>query len=74
MASKKTFAVRKLVEFVNDRLAVSRCSDAERRAMASVLERVLHDTDTYAGYSYLALPGTADYNESRRRYYLHRNL
>ena len=74
MASKKTFKVCKLVEIVNDRLATSTCGDAERRAIASVLERVLHETDTYAGYAYLDQPGTVDYNESRRRYYLHRNL
>ena len=74
MATRKTVEVRKLVECVNDRLAVSTCSDRERLAMASVLEWVLFETETYAGYSYLAQPGTADFNESRRRYFLHRNL
>lgn len=74
MASKKTLRVRDLVDLVNVRLANSTCGDAERRAMASVLESVLHDTGTYAGYCYLNQPGTPDYNESRRRYYLHRSL
>lgn len=74
MASRKTVEVRKLIENVNYRLKHSKCTDAERLAMASVLEFALHETDTYVGFRYLNEPGTADYNESRREYYLHINL
>jgi hypothetical protein len=74
MASKKTFPVKQLVEKINYSLATSTCSDSERLAMASVLETVLFDTNAYAGFSYLAPLDAPDFNESRRHYFLHRNL
>lgn len=74
MASRKTFEVRKLVENINYRLKHSKCSDAERMSMVSVLEFVLHETGNYAGYGHLSPAGTPDHNESRREYFLHRGL
>jgi hypothetical protein len=79
MANRKTFEVRKLVETVNHMLKHSTCSDAERMAMCTVLERVLFDTNNYAGFCYLDLANGGPYvsddtNESRRHYFLHPGL
>ena len=79
MANRKTFEVRKLVEEVNRRLALSTCSDAERLTLCSLLERILFDTNNYAGFGYLDLPNGGPFvpgvtNESRRHYFLRRGL
>lgn len=70
MANRKTFEVRKLIENVNYRLMHSKCSDAERLAMASVLETVLMETGNYVGFSHLIPAGMPDHNDSRRKYHL----
>jgi hypothetical protein len=70
MANRKTFSVRELVININYRLEHSTCTDAERFAMISVLENVLHETGNYAGFQYLGSPA----DPSRHKYYFHGNL
>ena len=82
---RKTYPVIDLVSHANGMLAAPSPTPEERRAVASLLERVLFDTDTYAGFAYVdAGPSgkpvpverihSGDYDETRRRYIVHRDL
>ncbi len=49
---RKTIQVEWIRTEVNNMLAISTCSPAERDAMASVLTAILHHTDNYRGFNY----------------------
>lgn len=53
--ARKTFEVSRLVEMVNGRNRQSTCSPDMREGWNSLLESVLINTDTYAGFGYLTL-------------------
>lgn len=69
MKRRKTFDVKMLVDKLNERLENSTCSPAERNAMSSVVESVLHDTGNYGGYCYPAYADGEKFDESRRYYF-----
>lgn len=70
---RRTLRVDDLRAKVNAMLATSTCSPAERGAMATVLESVLHDTGNYRGFRYLDATfrdgELISGDESRRAYY-----
>ena len=53
--SRKTIEVEFVKNRVNEMLANSTCSPKERRAMAIVLDIILHETGNYRGFRYLQL-------------------
>jgi hypothetical protein len=73
---RKTIAVEDLKEAINASLELSTCSPPERRAMASVLEQVLHRTGNYRGFRYLESAngrredGVWKCDDDSRRYYI----
>lgn len=50
---RKTLSVAAFKAEVNRRLALPKLSIEERKALASLLEHVLHDTGNYQGYNSL---------------------
>jgi len=54
MASKKTIKVQDLIDIVNRRNKHSTCSPEVRKGWNSLLEEVLHKTDNYNGFNFLA--------------------
>jgi hypothetical protein len=82
---RKTVDITTLVSHANGMLAAPSPTPEKRRAVASLLERLLFDTDTYAGFTYVdagpsgkpvsvARIKRGDYDETRRRYFVHRSL
>lgn len=51
--SRKTIKIVDLINIVNARNVNSTCGSSERRGWNSLLERILHDADVYAGFGYL---------------------
>jgi hypothetical protein len=62
---------------INGYLTLDTVSSTEKKALCFVVERVLHDTGNYKGFSYLNgekkfhyEPDAPDFDEYRRMYYL----
>ena len=77
--SRKTIRVDHVRDYINDRIALSVDDQTQaRRALALVIEDILHETGNYHGFQYLKLPahgadGTYNFDDptfdgSRRRY------
>lgn len=88
--ARKTIDVRTLIEWVNTRCATPDSTlhlgsitpeQAFRLGAASLLEQVLHATDTYAGFGYNDTEWDAEknrlrdhYDETRRHYMISRKI
>lgn len=85
--SRKTIAVADVIAYANAMLAATPDDwVGERQGIAALLDKVLHATDTYAGFNYQPsefLPADEqtldnvlkpDYDGSRRYYYTHHRL
>lgn len=51
--ARKTLEIAHMLEFVNQALATSTCSDQTRKGMIAVLETMLHKAGCYKGYRHL---------------------
>lgn len=72
MAYRKTFDVKALKEWVNERLALDNYSPQEKYGMINTLDHVLNETGNYQGFGYLDQydPDLWDMTKDvRRRYY-----
>lgn len=76
MSKRKTVSVSGLVARANRMLAVTPDDYVgERYGITAFLEAVLHDTDNYTGFGYLASERNPDgslidsYDDTRRHYY-----
>lgn len=77
---RKTIQVEQVLNFVNTQLRCDHWSADEKKGMYIVLDRILHDTDQYAGFNYLDSynPEDPDFQiggnkEVSRQYYLKTN-
>jgi hypothetical protein len=71
----KTIKVARLVEKANQFFKTSPDSARlDRLHVATFLDSVLHETNTYAGFGYLTPYGEPGNDSSRVVYYLHRSL
>ena len=52
-APRKTVQVSQVVSFVNTQLRNSQWTPEEKRGMYVVLDRILHDSNQYAGFNYV---------------------
>ena len=50
---RKTIEIKELVNIINHKLTLDIISQDQKEAMCVILERVLHDTGNYRGYTYL---------------------
>ena len=74
MATRKTVKVKTIINLVNQFNRRPHSSDAERRAANSLLENILHLTDSYAGFCYHNPSDFGGEWESRREYCYHRDI
>lgn len=77
---RKTIQVEQVLDFVNTQLRCDHWSTDEKKGMYIVLDRILHDTDQYAGFNYVDSynPEDPDFQiggnkEVSRQYYLKTN-
>jgi hypothetical protein len=50
---RKTIQVEQVLNFVNTQLSCDHWTVDEKKGMFIVLDRILHDTDQYAGFNYV---------------------
>lgn len=50
---RKTIQVEQVLNFVNEQLRNNHWTPQEKRGMYVVLDKILHNTDQYAGYNYV---------------------
>jgi hypothetical protein len=55
MSHRKTMQIRELLDRANYMLAASTCEPAERQAICSFIESILHDTGNYSGFNHLTI-------------------
>ncbi|AEC53160.1 hypothetical protein SCRM01_214 [Synechococcus phage S-CRM01] len=72
MKTRKTFDVKELKNWVNERLALDNYSCQEKYGMINTLDHVLNVTGNYQGFCYLDSYDSENWSmekDVRRRYY-----
>ena len=75
--ARKTVEIVELLEKVNKLLAIPSYPIDGKKAVAGLLEYVLHTTDNYSGFGYLAPYDAGNWTEAKdcsRVYYKHSRL
>lgn len=77
---RKTIQVEQVLDFVNEQLRQNHWTPQEKHGMYVVLDRILHNTDQYAGFNYVDSYDPEDpefqiggKKEVSRQYYLKTN-